>query len=120
MSGFTPKPTRSKSGRPIWWVASVIFHAILLGWLVFFSPARLIERKSSGGGISPGRARQIMEQVRERQAESLAARVRDVQSISQQLGELEMRKRDEFREFACGFNTNAPTQAEQAQAAARQ
>ena len=67
----------------------------------------------------PGeRAQQIMEQVREKQAASLADTVRDLQDIQKQLADMETRKRDEFQNFAKDFNKDAPARAEQAQAEA--
>ena len=123
MSDSIPKTTPTKSGLPIWWIASGIFHALVIGWLVFFSPVRVMDlaaKKSTVGNVSPERAQQIMEQVREKQAASLADSVRDLQDIQRQLAELENRKRDEFQNFAKDFNKDAPAQAEQAQAAAAQ
>ena len=104
---------------PVWWIASIVFHALLFGWLIFFSPIRVIDlsaKKSSN--VSPERAQQIMEQVREKQAENLSQTVRDLQDIQKQLADLETRKRDEFQNFAKDFNKDAPARAEQAQAEA--
>ena len=122
MSASTPNPKPNKSGLPIWWVVSIGFHALLLTWLIFFSPVRVVDlaKKSAAGNISPARAQQIMEQVREKQAASLAETVHDLQDIQKQLADLESRKRDEFKNFAKEFTTNAPVQIEQAQAAAAQ
>lgn len=122
MSASTPNPKPNKSGLPIWWGVSIAFHALLLTWLIFFSPVRVVDltKKSATGNISPARAQQIMEQVREKQAANLATTVRDLQDIQKQLADLESRKNDEFKKFAKDFNTNAPVQIEQAQAAAAQ
>jgi hypothetical protein len=37
-----PKPAGKSPGAASarWWITSLIFHGVLLGWLLFFSPVR--------------------------------------------------------------------------------
>ena len=126
MSASTPNPMPpnklSRAGLPIWWVVSIGFHVLLLAWLIFFSPVKVIDlsKKSSATTISPKRAQEIMAKISEKQAENLSVSVRDLQTMQQQLAELEARKREEFEKSAHDFSKNAPEQTEQAQAAVAQ
>jgi hypothetical protein len=111
----------SNGMRPVWWIASLVFHALLLGWLIFFSPVRIIElgKKSvdTAPNISSARAQQVMEKVREQQASSLAEEVRGLEEARRELATLEAQKRDELRQTM----TNAAVSLEKilaAQAAA--
>ncbi len=119
MSDFPDQP--KNFGLPIWWVVSILFHAVLLTWLIFFSPVRVIDltkKPSAAANVSPARAKEIVEKMSEKQAENLAADVRDLQSMKQQLNELEAAKREEFEKFTRDFSKNAPEEAAKAQAAA--
>lgn len=124
MLASTPKlmpPSKPpRAGLPIWWVVSIVFHVVLLTWLIFFWPVKMIDlaKPSSAANLSPERAKQIMDQVSAKQAENLSATVRDLQTMQQQLAELEARKREEFAKSAADFAKNAPAETEQAQAAA--
>ncbi|MEY4387443.1 MAG: hypothetical protein RLY20_2726 [Verrucomicrobiota bacterium] len=97
---------------PLWWLASLIFHALLLGWLFFFSPVRVIDLTAKAASappkVSPARAAQVMEQVREQQAESLAGEVRALEQAQRELAALEAAKRDELRHSV----TNSPAAIE--------
>lgn len=107
----------SKGMRPVWWIASLVFHALLLGWLIFFSPVRIIELgkkpTDTAPNISPARAQQVMEKVREQQASSLAEEVRGLEEARRELATLEAQKRDELRQTM----TNAPVSLEKILAA---
>ena len=98
------------------------FHALLIGWLVFFSPVRVINLETTKAEYTAGsaRIREVMDQVRERQADLLAASVRDLQEIQLELAELQARKFAEFDKFSTEFAHDAPALAEEAQAAAAQ
>lgn len=95
------KPSRRQLPLPVWWFASLLFHALLFGWLIFFSPVRVIDlttkQANPAAHVSPARAAQVMEQVRERQAESLTDEVRALAEARRELAELEASKRDELR-----------------------
>ncbi|MEO0017342.1 MAG: hypothetical protein RLZZ522_625, partial [Verrucomicrobiota bacterium] len=89
------KHSLRSGASPVWWLASLLFHALLLGWLVFFSPVRVIDLTSSQ--VSSARATRVMEQIREQQAETLEGEVRALAETRRELAELEARKRDELR-----------------------
>ena len=101
-----------RASLPIWWIASLIFHALLFGWLIFFSPVRVIDLAakptSPAANVSPARAAQVMEQVREQQAATLAGEVRALEEVRRELSQLEARKRDELRLAS----TNSPSSVE--------
>ena len=100
--------SRRHAALPVWWIASLIFHALLFGWLIFFSPVRVIDLAAKPvnptANVSPARAAQVMEQVREQQAETLAGEVRALEEARRELTQLEAGKREELRRTA----TNAP------------
>src|SRR5580765_1263880 len=102
---------------PVWWIASLIFHALVFGWMIFFSPLRVIDLTSKPAApapkVSPARAAQVMEQVREQQAATLANEVRALEEARRELAALETRKRDELRQTS----TNAPAPIEKIAAA---
>ena len=87
---------------PRWWAASIGFHALLLGWLVFFSPVRVFDpdAKPAAGHVSADRAREVIEQIRDEQASSLEDDLRALDDIRGKMAELEGRKRAEFAAFA--------------------
>ncbi|MCX7009239.1 MAG: hypothetical protein NTY53_18675, partial [Kiritimatiellaeota bacterium] len=96
------------------------FHAILFGWLVFFSPVRIINLERVKAEFTAGteKIQEVMDQVRVVQAERLSEDVRTLQEIQRELQELEASKQMEFANFAAEFATNAPSMAEHDQAAA--
>ena len=100
-----------RASLPVWWIASLIFHALLFGWLIFFSPVRVIDLTakpaSPAANVSPARVAQVMEQVREQQAETLAGEVRALEEARRELAQLEASKRDELRLAS----TNVPADA---------
>ena len=109
-------------GLPIWWVMSGLFHAIVLGWLIFFSPIRVINLQSSRAEYTAGTAKiqEVMDQVRVVQAERFVDDVRTLQEIQEELAQLQAQKEAEFQKFSAEFATNAPSLAEQSQADAAQ
>lgn len=102
---------------PVWWLASLVFHALLVGWLFFLSPVRVIDLTARPANpapnVSSARAARVMEQIREQQAENLAGEVRALGEARRELAALEARKRDELR---VAF-TNAPVPIEKVAAA---
>lgn len=101
---MSPGPNQSarRNALPVWWIASLIFHALVLGWLFFLSPVRVIDLAASKSAnpastISPARATQVMEQVREKQAETLASEVRALEEARRELAMLEAQRRDALR-----------------------
>ena len=109
-------------GLPIWWVMSGLFHAVVLGWLIFFSPIRVINLQSSKVEYTAGTAKiqEVMDQVRVVQAERFVDDVRTLQEIQEELAQLQAQKDAEFQKFSAEFATNAPSLAEQSQADASQ
>lgn len=95
----------------------MIFHALVLGWLLFFSPVRVVDLTAKALpptlSISPARAEQVMQQVREQQAAMLADEVRSLKAAQQKLAALEAQKRAELRQSA----TNPPVDLEKIQQA---
>lgn len=112
-----PNHAPRRASHPWWWVASLIFHALLLGWLFLFSPVRVVDLTAriapEKSTVSPARAAQVMEQVRAQQAENLAGEVRALEEARRELATLETRKRDELRQSS----TNAPVDLEKISAA---
>src|SRR5512135_2627812 len=102
----TPGELRARLRRiPVWWLMSAAFHAVVLGWLAFFSPVRIIDLRKNSAEYTAGseRIREVIEQVRERQADLLTFSVRTLQDIQQELTELETRKWAEFEKFSTEF-----------------
>jgi hypothetical protein len=97
MSDSTPNPTPTSDSRPVWWLLSALFHALLLTWLVLLAPTKGEPvALRAAGGINPAQAKRLQDKVAAKQAESLAASVRDLQNIQHQLGQMEAAKRAEF------------------------
>ena len=114
---FDPKKSSRHALTPAWWFASLVFHALLLGWLIFFSPIHFIDltakRANPAPSASPARVAQVMDQVRQQQAEMLAGEVRALEAAHRELAALEASKRDELRKTS----TNAPTSIDKISAA---
>jgi len=116
---MTPDPNISsrRARTSAWWLASLVFHALLLDWLVFFSPVHFIDlnakRANAARSVSPARAAQVMDQVRQQQAEQLAGELHALEQTQHELAALEARKRDELRQTS----TNAPASLEKIAAA---
>lgn len=115
-----PPNRQSRVGLPIWWIVSIAFHAVVLTWLLCFSPVKVIDlsKKASIANVSPGRAKEIMSKISEKQVENLSASVRELQDIQRQLADLENRKREEFATASALAVKDAPAQTELAQLAA--
>lgn len=115
-----PPPRRGWRSIPPWWLMSAAFHVVVLGWLILFSPVRVINLQTSKAEFTAGsaRIREVIDLVRDRQAEMLASSVRDLQEIQLELAALDARKMVEFEKFSGEFATEAPELAEQAQEAA--
>ena len=98
---------------PRCWAASISFHALLLGWLVFFSPVRVFDpdAKPDAAHVSADRAREVVEQIRDEQAASLEENLRALDNIRGKMAELEGRKRAEFAAFAAEMGKDAPAKA---------
>lgn len=126
MSVSTPKPNDVKAGEssglpgrapgptsPRWWLASLAFHAALVGWLLFLSPVRVIDPKvkPAANHVSASRAHQVVEQIRERQAASMEQNVRTLEDIAGKIADIEQRKREEFAAFARQMGANIPAKA---------
>jgi hypothetical protein len=107
---------------PIWWVMSAVFHTLVLGWLALFSPVRIINLEERPADFTAGtdKIREVMDQVREYQANVLAPEVRSLQDILMELAELERIKQGEYEKFAGEFAEGAPDLAAQSQADALQ
>ena len=115
VTGQTKKSIASRI--PVWWLMSAVFHIIVLGWLAFFSPLRVIDLQKSSAEYTAGsdRIREVIEDVRERQADILTFSVRSLQDILQELNDLEARKQGEFGKFSVEFAQDAPGIAAEAQ-----
>ncbi|MEA3209991.1 MAG: hypothetical protein QOE70_3048 [Chthoniobacter sp.] len=100
------------AGSPRWWFASLVFHTLLIIWLLFFSPVRVIDPNAKvAAHVGPERARQVVEQIREKQAESIQQNLRTLEDIRTQLAKLEEAKRAEFTQFAREMGKDAPAKA---------
>lgn len=117
-----PERRPQRKAIPAWWIMSAGFHGLLLGWLIFFSPVRMInlEREKAEFTAGTEKIREVMDQVRVVQAERLSEDVRTLQEIQRELRELEASRQAEFAQFAAEFATNAPSMAEHDQAVAAQ
>jgi hypothetical protein len=89
-----------------------VLHLLLVGWILFYSPVRVINLSpgGSGGRVSPARAQQIMEKVRERQGGTLMQSLQHLRDVQKQLAALETRKREEFKNYATELAKDAPAQ----------
>ncbi|HEY2883111.1 MAG TPA: hypothetical protein VGJ15_11770, partial [Pirellulales bacterium] len=103
----------------IWWAYSVVFHTVLLGWLLFFSPVRVIDISPSHASsrVSSSRAQEVIEHVRQHQTETLSSTLAQLRTIRAQLEKLEAGKRDEFTNYARDLTAKAPQQIAAAQSA---
>ncbi len=102
-------PPTDGGGNVRWWVASIAFHGVLLSWLLFFSPARVVDLSTGPASrMSPSRAQQIVEQVRERQGEAFSSSLKQLREIRTQLLDIERRKRAEFTEYANLLTKDGP------------
>ncbi len=126
MSDSTPKPNAAKASAafelsslppgaasPRWWLASLGFHAALVGWLLFFSPVRVIDPKAkpATSHLSAAQARQVVAAIREKQAATMEQNLRTLAAIGQKISDLENRKRDEFTTFARELGKDVPAKA---------
>ncbi len=127
MSVSTPAPVRSKNNEPVrrrrsdtgggacslrWWVASLAFHALLLAWILLFSPAHVIDLSAGPASrVSPDRARKVVEQIREKQTDTIHQDLRALADVRKQMAELEARKAAEFVEFSQELAKDAPAKA---------
>ncbi len=118
----SPKRRAERKVIPIWWIMSAAFHTLVIGWLVFFSPIRVINLERVKAEFTAGteKIQEVMDQVRVVQAEKLSEDVLTLQEIQRELQELEASKQQEFANFAAEFTTNAPSLAEHDQAVAAQ
>ena len=95
--GGVPAPAGLSPGAasPRWWVASILFHAALLAWLLFFAPVRVFDpaAKPAATPVSAARAREVVEDIRVQQAGSLEASLRTLEDIRVRMTALEERKR---------------------------
>jgi hypothetical protein len=101
------------AASPRWWIASAVFHVLLLGWVFFFAPVHVIDpaRNPAAKHASAERAREVIEQIREKQADSIEENLRTLQEIAGRISELEKSKRAEFGEFAREMGKDAPRRA---------
>lgn len=110
-------------------IASLLCHALLLGWLSVTPvsrPAATAERSAqTPPHISPARTAQVLEQLHERQTAKLTDDVRALTEAHRELIQLESQKRNELRQTATNTPFSPETisaaqeQARQAQAAAQ-
>lgn len=126
MSDSIPKPRSTEAAgdrprrrwKPGWWTASLGFHGVLLVYLIWFSPTRVIERSPGTHGapakVGAAKARRVIEKIREEQAVPLAESVRTLQDIHRQLVELEAAKKSEFQSLARELGGDAPGKAAEA------
>ncbi len=95
-----PKPARRRPALPQWWLASLLFHALLFGWLLFFSPVRIIDLSASRANfeanVSPARAAEVMEQVRQQEAVRLSEDVLALEEARGEIAALEAGMREEL------------------------
>lgn len=126
MSDSTLKPSAAPDGgipgmnglsagaiSPRWWLASVGFHALLLVWVLFFSPVRVIDAhpKPATTHLSGARAGKIVEQIREKQAATIGENLRTLSEVGKKISTLETRKREEFATFAREMGKDVPARS---------
>lgn len=99
------------------WALSLMFHGVLLAWLLLFSPVRIYDPTAPATRVSSGRASKMAGQLRERQAEPLSQSLRELEQIRMQMADLEREKREEFLEFASKTAAQASAEAQSLQLA---
>jgi hypothetical protein len=114
-------PRRRQQARPVYWLWSIGFHSLLLLWLIFFSPVRIIDLQARKAQFTASNAKitEVMDYVREHQADLLKSRVEELLSLQQELSDLETRKAFEFNAFMQDFSQTGGDKIRAAQAAAQ-
>ena len=95
-----PDKSRRRALSSGWWLASLVFHALVLSWLFFFSPVRVIDLSANTPDTDSVRTARVMEQVRGQQASKLAGEVRALEETRRELAALESGSRDALRKSA--------------------
>jgi hypothetical protein len=102
------------------WLWSLLFHGALLVYLLCFSPVRVIdlqERKRDFTADST-KIRDVMDSMRDRQADLLQDRVRELLMLKEEMARIKAMREAEFQQFLKEFGPNAPSKAVEAQDAA--
>ena len=117
--GSAARPTRHRL-VPGYWALSIGLHGSILIWLLLFSPMRVLDLQKAKNAFTAGSAKiaQVMDLIRQRQADLVKDRVLDLRSIEHELEDIEKGKEAEFQQFLTEFAQDAPAKAQQAQAQA--
>jgi hypothetical protein len=110
------KPGRTRDdGWARWWLISLVFHGLLIAWLVFFSPVRLLDTTGGRVRVSSTEARKFVRDMQQRQIPSLGQNLRTLADLRDKMAALEGRKRSEFAHFAQGLMQEAPAKLQEQQ-----
>ena len=109
-------PERARRGGIFsgWWLVSVVFHTLLIGWLVFLSPVRVFDRTKKTPSISQSQAKKIKDVMVKREQATVLESLKALQKIHEELAALEKKKREEFKTYSKGSTQEDPVQAMEA------
>jgi hypothetical protein len=119
-------PETSTRSNALWLALSVLAHGAILAWLLLLVPAAEIAvlekgsetHSSAAVNASPERIQQVAEQIELTQAEEVRAKVEELLSTQQSLGELQAQTQTEFSAIAQEMAQAAPQKASDALAVA--
>jgi hypothetical protein len=111
-SAQEPAAPSRRRALPNWWIASIIFHSLLLGWLIFLSPVRVIDlSKKKIPNVSSHTAKTVHTAMVKHVLPSLMESLKTLQTIHGELAQLEKQKREEFKTYSKGSTQEDPAQA---------
>ncbi len=93
----------TEQGMVPWWIFSLLLHLGLLAALFYLlpSPARIIPTNDSPAmsSASPEKVRQVAEDIRARESESLRAKVNELERLRKEMSELQKEAFDRLNEL---------------------
>ena len=108
----TPLKTSSGTASARWWLVSVIFHSVLLGWLIFFSPVRFFNPAAKPKvNLSPTQSKHVIQDIKKRVLPAMKADLKSLEGVRRQMVVLENHKLDEFKNHASVMGNGAPEKA---------
>ena len=108
----TPLKPSSGASSARWWLVSLVFHSVLLGWLIFFSPVRFFNPAAKPKvNLSPTQSKHVIQDIKKRVLPAMKADLKSLEGIRGQMVVLENHKLDEFKNHASVMGNGAPEKA---------